>query len=165
MKIDNLSRRTEELKEPVRAEQAEHKPKEEKGKKSYEDFLSKRGEQVGKELKMRRSVSAEKKLSRSGSGRMVSPSPKKEDKWGASKKEERKPEKHRQMIPPSRGQVGPHNNLHVGGGEEQQRRARSLNMEEIKKIRVIQIDPPKEKKYRRAEEKDRLLLEFLGINV
>lgn len=38
-------------------------------------------------------------------------------------------------------------------------------MEEIRKIKVIQIDPPREKKYRKAEEKDRLFLDFLGISV
>ena len=36
-------------------------------------------------------------------------------------------------------------------------------MEELRKIKVIQIDPPREKKSRRVEEKDRLLLDFLGI--
>jgi hypothetical protein len=38
-------------------------------------------------------------------------------------------------------------------------------MDEIRRIKVIQIDPPKEKKYRRTEEKDKALLEFLGISV
>lgn len=36
---------------------------------------------------------------------------------------------------------------------------------DIKKIRVFQIDKPIQKKYRKIEEKDRVLLEFLGINV
>ena len=92
MKIDNLSLRTEESKESVKLEKPKEQPKPKMdAKSSYEDFLSRKGEQVDKEIKLRRSVSAEKKLSRSGSGRMVSPSPKKTDKWGASSKEERKP--------------------------------------------------------------------------
>ena len=87
---------------------------------------------------------------------MVGPSPKKTDKWGnKTSNEEAKPDaKHKQMIPPSRHQpVGPHSNLNTrtSTSPDEPRRARSLNMEEIKKIRVIQIDPPKEKKYRRAE--------------
>lgn len=44
------------------------------------------------------------------------------------------------------------------------RSTRSLvNMADLKKIKVYQIDKPAEKRYRRVEEKDKLLLEFLGL--
>ncbi len=33
----------------------------------------------------------------------------------------------------------------------------------LKKIKVIRIEAPKEKRYRRLEEKDKVLLDFLGI--
>jgi hypothetical protein len=36
-------------------------------------------------------------------------------------------------------------------------------MEILKKIKVIRIDAPKEKRYRKLEEKDKVLLDFLGI--
>ena len=36
-------------------------------------------------------------------------------------------------------------------------------MADLKKIKVYQIDKPAEKRYRRVEEKDKLLLEFLGL--
>lgn len=149
MKIDMPLKKEEPAPAPV------EQPRLKEKKPSYEEFKARRGEQVGQELRMKRSVSAEKKLSRSGSGRMVSPSPKKADKWAtksSSGKEEGRGDKPRQMIPPSsrQPQVGPHTNLHMRPSPDENRRGRSLNMDEIRKIRVIQIDPPKEKKYRRA---------------
>lgn len=36
---------------------------------------------------------------------------------------------------------------------------------DIKKIKIYQIEKPTQKKYRKVDEKDRILLEFLGINV
>jgi len=37
-------------------------------------------------------------------------------------------------------------------------------MEEIRKIKVHLIDPPQEKKYRKADEKDQMFLDFLGLS-
>ena len=39
----------------------------------------------------------------------------------------------------------------------------AVTEQDIKKIRVIQIDKPQVKKYRRMEEKDKILLDFLKI--
>ena len=36
--------------------------------------------------------------------------------------------------------------------------SKSVNMEEVRKIKVIQIDVPKQKRYRRTDEKDKTLL-------
>ena len=42
--------------------------------------------------------------------------------------------------------------------EEEKSPRRKVSLEEVKKIKVIQIDVPKEKKYRRASQKDQALL-------
>ena len=38
-------------------------------------------------------------------------------------------------------------------------------MAELRKIKVYNIEKPAEKKYRRIEDKDRVLLDFLGLTV
>ncbi len=49
--------------------------------------------------------------------------------------------------------------------EEEKSPLGKVSLEEVKKIKVIQIDVPKEKKYRRASQKDQALLEFLGLSM
>lgn len=49
--------------------------------------------------------------------------------------------------------------------KEDEKSPRKVNMEEVKKIKVIQIDVPKEKKYRRVSQKDQPLLDFLGLSI
>ena len=38
-----------------------------------------------------------------------------------------------------------------------------VNMEDLRKLKVFQIEKPKEKKFRKIEDKDKLLLDFLGL--
>jgi hypothetical protein len=42
--------------------------------------------------------------------------------------------------------------------EKEKPPSKSVNLDDVKRIRVIQIDVPKEKKYRRTDEKDKTLL-------
>ena len=38
-----------------------------------------------------------------------------------------------------------------------------VNLEAVKKIKVIRIEKPAQNKYRRVEDKDKVLLDFLGV--
>lgn len=165
MKIDNL---------PLLAEDKDLKKAE-----SFKEFISKKKVEAEQEIKVKRSLSQDKKLSSSSRGKMTSPSPGKKNSWKDEKPANDKEDKtvDRSLsakepmpkVPINRRNIGPAANL-AGEREnrfsqEERRGSRSVNMEEIRKIKVIQIDPPREKKYRKAEEKDRLFLDFLGISV
>ena len=170
MKIDNL---------PLLAEEKDLKKAE-----SFKEFISKKKVEAEQEIKVKRSLSQDKKLSSGSRGKMTSPSPAKKNSWKDDKegkegkegkdKEEKTVDRSLSAkeampkVPINRRNIGPAANL-AGEREnrfaqEERRASRSVNMEEIRKIKVIQIDPPREKKYRKAEEKDRLFLDFLGIS-
>lgn len=161
MKIDNL---------PLLAEDKDLRKAE-----SFKEFISKKKVEAEQEIKVKRSLSQDKKLSGSR-GKMTSPSPGKKNSWKDSEKPEDKTldrslsaKEPLPKLPISRRNVGPAANLVAERenrfSQEERRGSRSVNMEEIRKIKVIQIDPPREKKFRKAEEKDRLFLDFLGISV
>lgn len=164
MKIDNLPLLTEE--------------KDLKKSESFKEFMNKKKVEAEQEIKIKRSLSQDKKLSNSSRGKMTSPSPNKKNSW--KDKDEKTEEKtvdrstrdtpNIPKVPINRRAVGPVSNISSTEREnrfvqEERRASKSVNMEEIKKIKVIQIDPPREKKYRRAEEKDKMFLDFLGISV
>lgn len=70
----------------------------------------------------------------------------------------------RRSVPASSSQANERENR-LMGDDSRHGVSKSVNMEDVRKIRVIQIDVPKEKKYRRTDEKDKTLLEFLGISL
>jgi hypothetical protein len=67
--------------------------------------------------------------------------------------------------PNSRKSVGPHSNIAEKYHKDNAVSCKSLNMGELGRIRVNKVEPPKDKKFRTVDFKDKNLLQFLEVRV
>ena len=118
---------------------------------------------------MKRSLSQERRLS-GQKAKITSPSPTKKNSWREEGTEEKSEKQTIPKIP-----IGKKHTLNISSVSERrvppvkkeeldERVNKSMvNLNDLKKIKVFQIEKPKDKKFRRIEEKDRVLLDFLGL--
>ena len=118
---------------------------------------------------MKRSLSQERRLS-GQKAKITSPSPTKKNSWREQASQEKSEKQVLPKIP-----INKKHTLNISSVSERrvapakkeeldERVNKSMvNMSELKKIKVFQIEKPKDKKFRRIEDKDRILLDFLGL--